>query len=280
MDTKTLTETFLLHQHHLRSFLYRLLIDKQDTEDIVQETYIKAHQGIEGFKGDASLKTWIFTIAINLAKNHLHKKNRWLENAQDYGAMLHVKSKDHWDKFHEVFYTSPDRNYEIREHISYCFNCITKTLLIEQQVCLLLKEVYEFKVDEIMKITGLTEGKVKHALADARANMIRIFENRCAFVNKNGVCHQCTQLKGILNPEQDAHIKANEIKLVKKGLGGNHEYLLDLRIQLTKDIDPLSASNTVIHTYMLESCERWVEEGMEKKVLDFPSESNEEDVKV
>ena len=140
-----------------------------------------------------TFKTWVFSIATNISKNILIKQNKWEVNAQDYGANLHVQSKDHWDKFHEVFYSTPEQIYEVKEHINYCFNCINKTLEISQQICLLLKDVYQFKVSEIMHITNLSEGKVKHALANARKNMIRIFDNRCAFVNKKGVCHQCSR---------------------------------------------------------------------------------------
>jgi RNA polymerase sigma-70 factor (ECF subfamily) len=209
----------------------------------------------------------------HLSKNHLGKQKRWLENAQDYGAMLHVHSPDHWVKFKSVFESTPDKNYEIKEHIVYCFNCINKTLELNQQVCLLLKEVYDFKVSEIMQITNLTEGIVKHAIADARKNMVRIFDNRCSFVNKNGVCHQCTTLKGNLNPKQNAHIEAMKIKMVKDGSNPDKEHLLNLRLELVKNIDPLNSPNSLMNSFMLESCENWVEKGIEKKVLEFRPKS-------
>ena len=161
-----------------------------------------------------------------------------------------------------LFHSKPDTEFEIREHISYCFTCINKTLVLQQQVCLLLKEIYDFKVSEIMEITGLSEGMVKHALADARKHMVRIFDNRCAFINKNGACHQCTSLKGVLNPLQDAQARANELKLVKEGESPDREYLLNLRIALAKGIDPLNSSNTHLHAYFLESIPKWVEQGL------------------
>jgi RNA polymerase sigma-70 factor (ECF subfamily) len=266
-------QDFLEFKPELQSFIFRLLTNRKDSEDIVQETYIRVHENIDSFKGDSSFKTWVFSIALNLSKNHLGKQKRWLENAQDYGAMLHVHSPQHWKTFIEVFETTPDKKYEIKEHIVYCFNCINKTLLIDQQLCLLLKDVYEFKVDEIIKITGLTEGKVKHAIADARKNMIRIFDNRCAFVNKKGVCHQCTTLKGNLNPKQNAHVEANEIKMVKEGNSPDKEHLLNLRIEMVKSINPLNTLNTKMNVFMLESCEQWVKEGIEKKILESRSKS-------
>ncbi len=268
MTTDNFHTDFLTFKDELSSFIFRLTTHRQDTEDIVHDTYIRALENLNSFKGASTLKTWVFSIALNLTKNRLTKKERWRENAQDYGAMLHVHSQQHWKKFTEVFDSTPDRKYEIKEHIAYCFNCINKTLVIDQQVCFLLKDVYEFKVDEIIKITGLTEGKVKHALADARKNMIRIFDNRCAFVSKKGICHQCTTLTGNLNPKQNAHIEANKIKMVRNGNSSDKDYLLNLRLELVKAIDPLNSPNTIMNTFMLESCESWVEEGIEKKVLE------------
>jgi RNA polymerase sigma-70 factor, ECF subfamily len=258
---------FISFKNKLSSFVFRLITNRQDTEDIVQETYLKVFEKLDTFKNKSSFKTWVFTIALNTAKNHLEKQNRWKENSQDYGANLHSESPKHFEKLKTIFQTTHEQEYEIKEHINYCFNCINKTLLLKQQVCLLLKDVYSFKIAEIIQITGFTEGIVKHSLADARKNMIRIFDNRCTFVNKEGICHQCTTLTGELNPKQNAHIKAQELNLVKEGNSADKEYLLNLRLELVNEIDPLNAKNTIINTYMLENSESWVKEGNEKKVL-------------
>lgn len=260
-------EAFLKLKSELQSFVFRMLTNKQDAEDIVQDTYIKVQENLVSFKGNSSFKTWVFAIALNLSKNHLIRQKRWLESSQDYGARLHMHSTAHWDAFVKVFEAAPDKEYEVKEHINYCFNCVIKTLELNQQICLWLKEVYAFKVSEIMLITNLSEGVVKHALADARKSMVRIFDNRCSFVNKNGVCHQCTTLTGMLNKKQDAQAKALEIKMVKEGDKPNKEYLLNLRMELVRQLDPLNTANTLLTTYMLENKEKWVKEGKERKLL-------------
>ena len=259
METAQYRSDFLAFRDELSSFVLRMVTNRQDTEDIVQDTYIRAFDKLDSFQQRSSFKTWVFAIALNISRDHLSKQKRWLEHAQDHGANLHLHEPERMEAFLEVFNSTPERDYEIREHITYCFNCINKTLELDQQICLLLKDVYDFKVHEIMEMTELTEGKVKHAIANARKHMIRVFDNRCAFVSKKGTCDQCTTLKGVLNPKQDAHIKAREIKLVRNGDNPNKEYLLDLRLALVKQIDPLNSSNSLMNTYMLESCESWVE---------------------
>ena len=265
---------FIAFKAKLSSFVFRLVTNKQDTEDIVQETYLKAFEKIDSFQGKSSFKTWVFTIALNLAKNHLKKQKRWLENAQDYGAMLHAKSKKHWDAFQSVFESTPEQEYSIKEHLVYCFNCMNKTLELEQQICLLLKEVYDFKVKEIIGIMKLSEGKVKHALTNARKNLNAIFEKRCAIVNQNGMCNQCSELTGILNPKQKVQEKVNQLKLAKQKHTTSNDRLLDIRLDMVKSLNPLQSNNTLITTYFLENSEKWVKEGKQKNILENPSENS------
>lgn len=267
MENFDYTKEFLKLKNELHSFIFRLLANRHDTEDVVQETYIKVHMSIDTFKGLSSFKTWVFSIAVNLAKNHLSQQKRWLEKTQDYGSTLHRQSPEHMQTLVNVFNTTSERNYEIKEHIAYCFICINKTLVPKQQICLLLKEVYEFNVSEIMQITGLSEGVVKHAIADARKSMVRIFDGRCSFVSKDGMCHQCTSLKEAFNPEQNAHIQANKLKLVKDGDDPDKSHLLDLRFELIKGINPLTAPNAIVNIFMLENAETWVRQAKEKKLL-------------
>lgn len=262
----TFEKEFIKLKDELASFVFRLLTNREDTEDIVQNTFIKVSEKIDSFKGKSTFRTWVFSIALNLSKNHLKTKKRWSTNFQDKGASLHSSSSKHWYDFKKVFKKTPESEYEIKEHINYCFNCMNKTLLLKQQICLLLKDVYGFRVRDIVEITRYTEGIVKHSLAEARKNMIDIFDNRCAFVNKEGTCHQCTTLTGALNPKQNAHIKAQQLKLVQEGNHPNKEYLLQLRLEIVEGIDPLNSKNSILNTYMLENSEKWsIEKNLEKK---------------
>lgn len=256
---------FVSFKDQLQSFVFRMVSNVQEAEDIVQDTYIKAFDKIDSFEERSSFKTWVFTIALNQSKNYLQKQKRWSVDAQSMSANLHLESKELSQKVVSLYESKPDQSYEVKEHISYCFNCMTKTLEVQQQVCLWLKEVYQFKVEEIMQITELSEGKVKHAIANARKTMVNIFEEKCAFVSKKGVCHQCTQLAGYLNPKEDAQTKSLEIKMVREGMTPEKERLLDLRMELVKDINPLTASMSHIHSYFIENSPKWVEIALAEK---------------
>jgi len=76
MTTDELTTQFVTIQGELKSFLLRMTASVQDAEDIVQDTYIKAETKIHTFRGESSLKTWIFSIASNLARDLLKSRKR------------------------------------------------------------------------------------------------------------------------------------------------------------------------------------------------------------
>ena len=68
-DRDAFDELVLKHQKPLYSLLYRMVSDKEDAADILQKTFIKAFTGIRGFERRSSFRTWLYQIAINLAKN-------------------------------------------------------------------------------------------------------------------------------------------------------------------------------------------------------------------
>lgn len=246
-DINAFQTLFAEFQNQLRSYLYRLLTDRNDVNDLAQDTFIKAYTKISTFNQDSSLKTWVFKIATNLAYDHLRKQKRWQADAQDRAADLAISSDEIRKVFWMVHDTSPTGAYEMREHIDYCFTCISKTLPIENQVALILKNMYDFQVKEICLILEKTEGVIKHLLNDAKNTMTDIFEHRCALVNKNGVCHQCSHINEIFNPKQNQQEELMKLELVKASKKYNREQLFELRTLLAKAIDPLNAAGTDFH---------------------------------
>ena len=246
-DINSFQTLFAEFQNQLKSYLYRLLTDRDDVDDLTHDTFIKAFDKIATFNQNSSLKTWVFRIATNLAYDHLRKQKRWPTDAQDQGANLAIGTVEIGQAFRIVHQTSNAGAYEMKEHIDFCFTCISKTLPIENQVALILKDVYDFPVKEISLILDKTEGIVKHLLIYARDTMTGIFDNRCALVNKNGACDQCSQLNGIFNPKQDQQEQRMKLELVKGSTKFDRAELFKMRTTLVKAIDPLHSSGTDLH---------------------------------
>ena len=259
MDTALFNTEFNSIRPALKSFLFRLTASVMDAEDLAQDTYIKAHEKLTQFKGESTLKTWVFSIASNLWKDNLRAQKRWVEHVTDIAKQAALADKQFFQEALYIRHTSPQGHFEIKEHIAFCFSCISKTLSLEYQICLLLKEVYEFKLSEIAEIMNVTEAMVKYYLHAARAKMIDIFEGRCALINKNGVCHQCTELNGIFNPKQQAEVELRKIDLYNQKDNPDRAHLFDMRAHIVRDINPLDSAASALQTHHMEFNRRVME---------------------
>ena len=264
MTTDQLTKEFEEYGGQLKSYILRITASVTDTEDIVQDTYIKAREKLDTFKGQSSLKTWLFAIASNLAKDNLRARKRWADNVTDIAKEAAFSNPDFLQESMLIRTTSPQGQFEIKEHIAFCFTCISKTLPLEQQISILLKEVYEFKVSEIARILDNTEAIIKYYLHTGRSKMMDIFEGRCALINKNGVCHQCSELNGIYNPKQKFQEEALKIEMVKASEKAGKEHLFDLRVKVVQGIDPFKSNAAELQLHHLEHNRKVMEKYLEK----------------
>jgi RNA polymerase sigma-70 factor (ECF subfamily) len=138
---------------------------------------------------------------------------------------------------------------------------------LEQQICMLLKEVYEFKVSEIMQILDTTEAMVKYYLYTGRSKMIQVFEGRCALINKKGICHQCSELNGIFNPKQKFQEEIVKIDMAREAGKESKEHLFDLRMKIVKGIDPFKSNAAALQLHHLEHNRQVMEKYMEKSAV-------------
>jgi RNA polymerase sigma-70 factor (ECF subfamily) len=264
MEALQFTNEFESIRRPLKSYLLRITASVEDAEDIVQDTYIKALEKLDGFRAESSLKTWLFSIASNLAKDNLRSKKRWTENVVDICRSAAMGNQAFFQEAMHIRMNATHGQFEIKEHITFCFACISKSLPLEQQICLLLKEVYDFKVNEIAQIIDNTEAMVKYYLHTGRSKMIKIFDGRCALINKEGTCHQCSELNGIFNPQQKFAEEANKIEMVKEAERGDKEQLFDLRMQIIQGIDPFESAASELQLHHLEHNRLVMEKYLEK----------------
>lgn len=254
-DIRAFQSLFSEFQNQLKSYLFRLLASRSDAEDITHDTFIVAFEKLSTFKGQSSLKTWVFQIATNFAYNHLKRSKRWTADVSEQAKRLVLKNDSLRSAITHTHETSSAARYDMKEHIDTCFTCISKNLPIENQIALMLKDVYDFSVTEIGQILDKTEGVVKYLLQDGRKTMTEIFDNRCALVNKNGVCHQCSELNGWFNPKQNQQEALMKLELVKKSKKYDREELYLLRANLVKAIDPLRSKGSELQEVLL-NCNR------------------------
>jgi len=115
-DRDAFDELVLKHQKPLYSLLYRMVSDKEDAADILQKTFIKAFTGVRGFERRSSFRTWLYQIAINLAKNLYRDRARAAlvplddvvirKDPKVLESLIHKESRDH---LHRAVAGLPDK---------------------------------------------------------------------------------------------------------------------------------------------------------------------------
>lgn len=251
-NIKAFHTLFSEHQKPLKAYIYRLVTDRADAEDLAHDVFVKAFDKIKSFEGRSSLKTWLFTIGTNLSIDFLRSRKRWETDSQDRSRAYAESSIDAEEALIRANKYSHYGAYEIKEHIDFCFTCMSKTLPIEQQVVLTLKDVYDFQIKEISEVIERSMGVVKHLLHDARKTMTIIFDHRCALISKKGICHQCSELNGYFNPKQNTQQELMKIELAKDTETKEKDELYKLRANLVKTIDPLHCNGSDLHEVFMQ----------------------------
>jgi RNA polymerase sigma-70 factor (ECF subfamily) len=129
-------------------YIRRMVLDHDDADDITQTTFIKAWKGLDGFRGESKLSTWLHTIAYHEAISFLDKKKRVAKVALDQvGAKLgHALQQD------ELY-----QGDEIRQRLQVA----VASLPAKQKAVFIMKYYEEKKYEEIAEITGTSVGALK-----------------------------------------------------------------------------------------------------------------------
>ncbi len=178
------------HRPLVERVLRRMIGDREDAADLVQETLVRAYTRFGTFRGEAKLSTWLCAIATRLAIDHLAARR--LEG----DAKLKLREHVHARHGEELSRFLAESRFDVREHIAFCFGCVSRSLPAEEQAALVLRDVLELSNDEAAEIAGVTTSVLRHRLAAARTAMQERYEGLCRLVSKTGACWQCEGLRG------------------------------------------------------------------------------------
>ena len=234
----------------LFGYIYRMVTLRQDAEDLLQDVLVRVLEGIREYRGEARFKSWLFGIATHVCLDHLRKKKRWRVEAQQIGEQEAVAVPETVNRI-TAFMGQPGFQFEIREHIAFCFACISRTLPPEEQAALVLREVLGFSAEEAAGILRVSEPIFRHRLAAARAAMAKDFEGLCALINKTGVCHQCRGLRE-LAPETHRGPDLVQIE-VAPGVAVSAESLFEARIGIAREADLEEGSTHLLHDLFFDT---------------------------
>lgn len=164
---KIFYEEFFPHIEALYNFAYHLTYNEEDSNDLVQETYLKAYRFINSYVEGTNAKAWLFKILKNAFINEYRKRSKRpsrvdYEEIAGYHDSEEGSNVDFLDLRHEIFQGM------IGDEVTRSLNALP----VDFRTVVLLCDIEGFSYEEIAKITDIPIGTVRSRLHRAR-NMLK-----------------------------------------------------------------------------------------------------------
>lgn len=151
--------------------VHHLLKNKQDAEEVTQDAFIRAHRGLDKFRGDASFSTWLYQIATNLAHNRYWY---WFRRKRDFSISLDQPLTVDGDLTLEGVMPctgeTPSEAAVTHEFVARVTECM-QGLGDKHREVLVLRNVKNLSYEEISHELGISIGTVKSRIARARESL-------------------------------------------------------------------------------------------------------------
>jgi RNA polymerase sigma factor (sigma-70 family) len=161
---------FMPHLDSMYNFAFRLTVDEDDANDLVQDTYLKAFRFIHSFERGTNAKAWLFRILKNSFINDYRKKSKEPSKV-DYQEVETVYNSN--DEFGgEVEHTTDLRYEAVQDLIGDEVTIALNSLPVDFKTVIILCDIEGFTYEEMAKILDIPIGTVRSRLHRAR-NLIK-----------------------------------------------------------------------------------------------------------
>lgn len=145
-----------VYEQGLRRFLFNLCGDEALTDDLAQDTFLKAYLAIRSFQGISRVKTWLYRIGYNEFLSHRRSS--------------HITTDDIPP---DIDSTSPTTATDARLTVEQCLSQLSEA----ERTVVMLFYLEDMPIKRIVEITGMPDGSVKSYLHRAKSRMRQFLEN-------------------------------------------------------------------------------------------------------
>ena len=157
------------HQQHVYRVLVSLVRDPDTADTLTQECFLRAYRKRDSFRGEASLRTWLVTIAVNLARDHARSRRmtfwkRLFQRSQDAAELSDTLADQR---------PTADKMLSTREELGAVWAALEQ-LPERQRTVFVLRFVDDLSLEQIAAAMSTTVGTVKTHLFRATATLRQI----------------------------------------------------------------------------------------------------------
>lgn len=178
-DTHAFSVLVDRYKYMVYTLVFRILKNKEDAEEVAQDTFVKMFSQLSQFKGDAKFSTWLYKIAYYGSLDRLKKQKRNLETA----------SIDHYKETYSRGAVNETGQWEVIEQQQLIKNALAK-LNEEDSAIITLFYFEELSLEEIGKIMDLSANTVKVRLFRSRKKLSEILRGTMEHEKKKTYGHE------------------------------------------------------------------------------------------
>lgn len=178
-DEAAFGEIMTRYRNRMFAVALSKLRDHSDAQEIVQDTFIRAHRGLAKFRGDSSLATWLYRIALNLASNrywYYFRRRRHLMLSLE-GAFHETNGGSFSDRL-ATEDAGPAREVCAREFSDLAGRCMAQLGENAREI-LILRNAENHSYEEISRELGISLGTVKSRIARSRDRLRYLMNAAC-----------------------------------------------------------------------------------------------------
>ncbi len=157
------------HERMVYQLAFHLLGDRDEALDLSQEVFLRVFRTLPAFRGQSALRTWIYRIAINQARN---RQRWWRRRRRSDQVQLEHHVLEHGDLRQPGDGDSPDRALARKELAARLWRSLD-ALPFEQRTVVVLREIDGLTYEEIAESLDVAIGTVKSRLTRARQTLRR-----------------------------------------------------------------------------------------------------------
>ncbi len=155
------------YQQDVYRLALSILDDAPEAEDATQETLLAALRALDSFHGTSSLRTWLYSITVNLCRTRLQRHKRHERLTKILGEILRVRS------------TSSVEETAIQEESSEALWRVIHSMDEKHRIPVVLRYYHDLSVAEIARVLQIPEGTVHSRLNTARRQLHDVLKEGC-----------------------------------------------------------------------------------------------------
>jgi RNA polymerase sigma-70 factor (ECF subfamily) len=155
------------HQRMVYQLALHLLGDTQEALDLSQEVFLRVFRTLHQFRGQSTLKTWIYRIVVNQVSN---RQRWWRRRHRSQQVPIDEASANHVAFADSRNFAMPDRVLDEREIAGRVWQALN-ALPFDQRTVVVLREIDGLSYEDIAATLGVAVGTVKSRLARARGGL-------------------------------------------------------------------------------------------------------------